>query len=129
MKGPTKPMCLLPLAGSGEGIGFAGTISQASANRCSSLRKVRRVAQSRRDEFQNHLIAGRRQLPRRTPTAVLKPLAPRSILHARRKCHSSVRQQICVHSPLNGAGELHSMFLESEILRLTASVREELDQL
>src|SRR5271163_4458478 len=49
-------MCLLPLAGSGEGIGFAGTISQASANRCSSLRRVRRVAQSRRDEFQDHLI-------------------------------------------------------------------------
>jgi hypothetical protein len=129
MKGPIKPICLLPRAGSGEGIGFAGTSSQASANRCSSLRKVRRVAQSRCDEFQNHLIAGRRQLPRRMPMAVLKPLAPRSILLARRKCPSSVRQQICVDSPLNGAGELHPMSLESEILRLTASVREELHQL
>jgi hypothetical protein len=129
MKGPIKPMCLLPLAGSGEGIGFAGIISQAPANRCSSLRKVRRVAQSRRDEFQNHLMAGRRQPPRRNLTVVLKPSAPHPVLLARRNCHSPVRQQICIDSPLDRAGEMHQMFLESEILRLTASVREGLDQL
>jgi hypothetical protein len=129
MKGPPKPMCLLPLAGSGEGNGFAGIISQASANRCSSLRKVRRVAQSRRDEFQNHLITSRRQLPRRSPTVVLKPLAPRSILLARHKSHSPVHQQICIDSPLDRAGEMHPMSAKSEVLRVTVSVREDLDQL